>query len=542
MANTNNSLELLVKLGIDTSNKTDLQSQVSELGRKLEGLKVDIKLDPKVISNLEKLTTMDFSKLSSNFSQAVDKINKETKQSANKIQQEYEKAGKKASAELSSDLSKVFKKEIFTNVKEVEKALKGLNPDIKVKFDVKDGVKEAQKVIATIQQDGKKQMLEFGQVYGDKSGNAWQLKQVTELDTANSKAAKSVNELVKNMNKLLTEGKITNEQFEKLTGSIANIDKHGGIKGLNAQLDHFVANNKKAEQAVRDQVKAQKEQEAELKRQETLQRQIIENEIKRKNLVLDIERAMKSQSKNIDSGAARKLIEDTKALDVHSKSFSTSLKQNQSALKEMKTNATEATRSNIGLIDSFKVAMEKFPIWMASSTLFYGVIRSAREFGSIIVDIDTKMTNLAKVLSDDVNIEEVFDRGAASAEKFGQSISASLDAMAEFARQGFSGNELGILTDAGLVAANVGEITVQKASEYLTASLIQWKMDAKDAMEIIDSFNEISNNYATTVEKLSQGNARAASTARAMGLDFNELNGIIGTVTAATRQSGNEVG
>ena len=52
----------------------------------------------------------------------------------------------------------------------------------------------------------------------------------------------------------------------------------------------------------------------------------------------------------------------------------------------------------------------------------------------------------------------------------------------EFARQGYKGDELGYLADAGLVAANVADMTAQRASELMTASLIQWKIEAKDAM------------------------------------------------------------
>lgn len=59
----------------------------------------------------------------------------------------------------------------------------------------------------------------------------------------------------------------------------------------------------------------------------------------------------------------------------------------------------------------------------------------------------------------------IFDRATQSAETFGQSISKALDAYIEFARQGYKGDELGILADAGLVASNVGEITAQAASE-----------------------------------------------------------------------------
>lgn len=41
---------------------------------------------------------------------------------------------------------------------------------------------------------------------------------------------------------------------------------------------------------------------------------------------------------------------------------------------------------------------------------------------------------------------------------------------------------------------------------------------------------------------MAAGQSRAGATARSMGLDMHELNGIIGAVTAATKQSGNEVG
>ncbi len=50
--------------------------------------------------------------------------------------------------------------------------------------------------------------------------------------------------------------------------------------------------------------------------------------------------------------------------------------------------------------------------------------------------------------------------------------------------------------------------------------------------------NNISNNFATTTEKLAKGQSRAGATARAMGLEYDQLNAIIGTVTASTKQSG----
>lgn len=521
MPNTSNSLELLVKLGIDKSNKTDLQTQVDALGKSLAGLKVNINIDQKAIAALEKLSSMDFSK----FANSVKSTTKQVEGLAVKSAKEIQEAMKQAQDSLGMGFSKGAQKG-FKDVEAIKKELRSLSPDIKVDFDVVDGKKQLDKIKATFEKNGITTTVNFKQAtLADNGANSaiWMPEKIQENNKQLSIAAKNVDQLVAKMNKLQTEGKLSNSQFEHLTNSIRNIDKNGGMKGLNAQLDQFVVNNKKATAAIAEQERAQKEQVAELKRQEDAQKRIIENEIKRKNLVLDIERAMKSQTRSLDQGAARRLIEETKQLDTSAKNFSTSIKQNQSALRELRTNATEAGRQNIGIIDSFKTAMEKFPIWMAASTLFYGTVRTAREFMTIIIDIDTKMTNLSKVLSEDEDIAAIFDRATLSAERFGQSISSALDSYTEFARQGFKGDELGILSDAGLVASNVGEITAQKASEYMTASLIQWKMDAKDAMGIINSWNEISNNYATTTEKLAQGQARAGATARAMGLDFDKI-------------------
>ncbi|MEJ7435364.1 phage tail tape measure protein, partial [Staphylococcus warneri] len=90
-------------------------------------------------------------------------------------------------------------------------------------------------------------------------------------------------------------------------------------------------------------------------------------------------------------------------------------------------------------------------------------------------------------------------------------------------------------SNAALIAANVGEIDAKQASEYLTSMSAQWETTGNQAMRQVDSLNEVSNKYATTVEKLAQGQAKAGSTAKSMGLTFDETNGIIGALTAKTK-------
>lgn len=354
-----NNVELLVKLGIDKSNKTDLQTQIDTLGKTLAGLKVNINIDPKAIVALQKLSAMDFSQLASSAKKATSEVSKYTQKTA-------EEAERIMKATFGNKIPEAIKKGFSGTSKEIEKQFKSMGfENIKVGFDVQNGKKQMDKLVATIEKDGVTKTVKFQQALVSDNGRQsalWMPEKIQENNRQLSQAAKSVDQLIAKMNKLQTEGKLSNTQFEHLTNSIRNIDKNGGIRGLNAQLDHFVANNKRAEQAVREQTRAQKEQEAELRRQEAQQRQILENEIKRKNLIIDIQRAMNSQTRPISQSAGNNLIQEVRQLDLSSQRFTTSLRQNQSALRELRANATDTTRANNNLISSFKTAMEKFPI------------------------------------------------------------------------------------------------------------------------------------------------------------------------------------
>lgn len=157
---------------------------------------------------------------------------------------------------------------------------------------------------------------------------------------------------------------------------------------------------------------------------------------------------------------------------------------------------------------------------MAATTAFYGSIRTAKEFMSIIVDIDTKLTTL-QMVSGQSDLSGIFERAIESAERYGQSISKVMDATVEFARQGYKGEDLNTLADTAVLFGNVGDIESGKAAEYLTATLAQWRMETEDSMKVLDAWNELSNNYATTSEKIAQGNARSAATAKAVGVSFD---------------------
>lgn len=253
-------------------------------------------------------------------------------------------------------------------------------------------------------------------------------------------------------------------------------------------------------------------------------------------------KAMQQNAKYIDKSGMNQLSKDINAVNLSSSNALPQLKALQGQMTGYVNQAAQATRSQMGIMENFQNAMLKFPIWMGASTLFFGAIQSAKTFITTIIEVDTKMTTLQKVMSDSADMGQVFDDATRSAERFGQTLSSVLDAYAEFARQGYEGADLTNFADAALITSNVGEVGAQEASEYLTSAAAQWQQESQEAMSNIDSWNNIANNYATTVAKLGEGQAKAGSTARAMGLDFHETNAVLGALTAQTKQSGSEIG
>ena len=253
-------------------------------------------------------------------------------------------------------------------------------------------------------------------------------------------------------------------------------------------------------------------------------------------------KAMQQNKRFIDKSGMKELASEIQLVNTSSTSALPRLRAMQNQMTGYVNQAAQATRSQMGIIENFQNAMLKFPIWMGASTLFFGAIRSAREFVTTIIEVDSQMTTLQKVMSDSADMNVIFDEATNAAQRFGQTLGSVLDAYAEFARQGYEGADLFNFGNAALITANVGEVSAQQASEYLTSAAAQWQQESRDAMGNIDSWNNIANNYATTVAKLGEGHAKAGSTARAMGLDFHETNAVIGALTAQTKQSGSEIG
>lgn len=513
-----------IKAEIDvnkTQSLANIKKSISELNTKLSSQKLKVNIDSNVnVSDIDKKTKAATSKASKN------KVNIEVDNKP--INQDIGRDSEKVKRLTSDFLSlKNAYKSYGDAVKDVNSRKKdNITYDFK---DIKKSKDQIEEFIVTLRKyDTARNKIGQQQIkYALGDDGSYQLKNLSTLNSlelqraeAQQKINKSRSEEIAKIEKMNQQGKINATQAQQHIQLYKQLNSTHNMSLKTYQQEH--ANIQKSINQTMNQNKLLKTRQSILAQLESAERRYADSIDKRK------------------IGSLKKELNNDSFLNTKDAAFRMS--QIQTSIKGITAEAERATRTQMGFIDAFRTAMVKFPVWMGATTLFFGAIRSGKLFIDTLREIDSQMITLAKVMPESTNLEEIFNNANEAALNYGQTISSVLDTYAEFARQGETGAELTQFGNAALIAANVGEIDAKQAAEYLTSMSAQWETTGKDAMRQVDSLNEISNNYATTVEKIAQGQAKAGSTAKSMGMSFDETNAVIGMLTAKTKQSGDEIG
>lgn len=122
------------------------------------------------------------------------------------------------------------------------------------------------------------------------------------------------------------------------------------------------------------------------------------------------------------------------------------------------------------------------------------LVDQVREMVNVVKEIDAAMTELKKVTDEsEITYAEYLDDAVVRAKELGASVADTVNASADFARLGYSLKDAASLADSALVYKNVGDgITdVTAASESIISTMRAFKVEAENAMFIVDKFNEV---------------------------------------------------
>ena len=201
------------------------------------------------------------------------------------------------------------------------------------------------------------------------------------------------------------------------------------------------------------------------------------------------------------------------------------------------TNIQAAARSAGALGQTFfqklQQGWQRFAGWTLVTRSFMLVVNGIKQMINSVKDLDLAMTELRKVTDlTATGYENFYQKAADAATSIGATVSDTINATADFARLGYDVNESLQLAEASIIYKNVGDgITdIAQSTESLISTLKAFRLEASDAMMVVDELNEVGNNFAISSTGIGDALQRSASALFGAG---NTLEESIGLITAA---------
>jgi len=249
-----------------------------------------------------------------------------------------------------------------------------------------------------------------------------------------------------------------------------------------------------------------------------------------------------NQGLNALGGALGTLSTQIGRLNSQFNTLSTSAGQANNGLRNVGTGAQVASQHTRTLGENIALVAKKFAMWISATSLFYGSLRFFKQGIQDLTQIDKQLIEISKVT--DLTAQQL-DKLATTASNVGVELGRTaqeyLQATASFAKTGMDEKTSQELAKVALLMSNVGDMDIADSNSAIIATVEGLGLAYEDAGSIVDKFNKISNNNATTVSKLAEGMKNFASTAQLAGLSLDQTVALIGTGSAVTQKSGSEI-
>lgn len=195
----------------------------------------------------------------------------------------------------------------------------------------------------------------------------------------------------------------------------------------------------------------------------------------------------------------------------------------------------EAGRAGRTLFDTLKNSgFHQIAAQMAGMVGVYDVINGLKQVASTVIDINTQITDLAKVSeATSSQIYDDFSSYADIAKDIGGTISDTISATADWSRNGYNLPDSKELARVALLYKNVGDgIDIDSANKSLISTLRGFKMEADEAEKIIDIFNNVSNNEPIDSGGIGEALQRSAASFNAANTSLQESVALISTTNS----------
>ena len=157
----------------------------------------------------------------------------------------------------------------------------------------------------------------------------------------------------------------------------------------------------------------------------------------------------------------------------------------------------------------------KLSVWALATTMIMGAVRAVKDMAENVKRLDMELIEMKKVTDlTRAGYKALIDDAAVSSRVIGATLSDTIRAQADFAKLNYDVQGEGKnLAQAALVYKHVGDgiENISEASESIISTMKAFGIEAKDAMGIVDAFNEVGNKFAISSSGIGEAMQRSSA-------------------------------
>ena len=192
---------------------------------------------------------------------------------------------------------------------------------------------------------------------------------------------------------------------------------------------------------------------------------------------------------NIDKGALDAYLSGVGKLNSSTDNLKKKMKEldveYRRIVSNARTAASELNNSNKSFMELFRIAMQRFPIWMAASTVFYQSFAFFKEGIQFVNEYNKSLTELSMVyMKTQEQIEGLGEKIHALSIQMGIATQEVAKGAVEFARQGLSQEDTFKRMETAIKYAKISNLDFNTSARILTATVNSMGVSAEHAADV----------------------------------------------------------
>lgn len=220
----------------------------------------------------------------------------------------------------------------------------------------------------------------------------------------------------------------------------------------------------------------------------------------------------------------KKLIEENKILG------SVERQRIQKTTNDMKVQANELVRYQ-SQMSNILGRMKDYFIGGSVIALSVGTLKEAF---STIQDVDTALVDIKRVSDESSQTYAQLQKDANNTAKaIGGDTQNLLQSIADFKQAGETFKDSITLAKNSVILQNIGDLSQEQSAKTLINVMKSFNIEAKNSMDIMDKLNNVSNNYSTSANGLSEALLRSSNALKVSGNSLDKSLSLIVTANSS---------